>query len=222
MTKNTVWQSSESVGKNLIRLSFLSDEGETVGALSLMEGGLAIFPHRDIQHRLHRNEVLSTSDVPQIEVAVKQILLICKSSAAPWHSGMFNRKTMETFQRIDELPDNHILLDICSPGIINDLQLDPCTSISEVKQILIEFARTQGQSIKAPSTGGIKTGRWGTFVDNFARLKRCWHVKLFFMLFSYVLEGVAPWAALAGANDAGEDRDAIMPKVLRVHWLQFN
>ena len=222
VTKNTVWQSSESVGKNLIRLSFLSDEGETVGALSLMEGGLAIFPHRDIQHRLHRNEVLSTSDVPQIEVAVKQILLICKSSAAPWHSGMFNRKTMETFQRIDELPDNHILLDICSPGIINDLQLDPCTSISEVKQILIEFARTQGQSIKAPSTGGIKTGRWGTFVDNFARFKRCWRVKLFFMLFSYVLEGVSPWAALAGANDAGEDRDAIMPKVLRVHWLQFN
>ena len=221
VTKNTVWQSSESVGKGLIRLSFLSDEGETVGALSLMEGGLAIFPHRDIQHRLHRNEVLSTADVPQIELAVKKVFLICKSSAAPWHSGMFNRKALETYQRIGELPDNHVLLDICSSGIISDLCLDPQTPISEVKEILIEFARSQGRSIKAPSTGGIKTGRWGTFVDNFARLKRSWHVRLFFTLYSYVLEGVSPWAALAGANATAEDESekSIMPKVLRVHWL---
>ena len=222
VTKNSVWQNSDCVGKHLVRLSFISDEGETVGALSLMEGGLAIMPHRDVQHRLHRNELSSQADVSQIDHAMKQVLLICKSASAPWHSGMFHRKSLETYQKIGELPEDHVLLDICSGGIIHDLNLDPQTPISEVKAILIEFGRTQGRSLHAPSSGDAKTGRWGTYVDNFARLKRSWHIKLFYLLFSYVLEGVSPWAAIAGANaSAGSDSQAIMPKVLRANWLEL-
>lgn len=221
ITKQSVWQSTDSVGLNhIVRLSCVTDEGEFAACLSLMDSGLAVMAHRDLQHKLSREQSLSLDASPEIDEAVKKTYLILKQTAAPWQSGMFGRRILDTYKHIETLPVPHVLLDICGPGIINDLQLDPSTTQAQLKELLVEFAHTKGQSLHATFGGNYKQGRWGEYVDAFHRLKKMWHIRLFWLLFAYVLEGTSPFAAIAGCLK--DQSDSIGPRVIRVsywHWL---
>lgn len=222
-TKNCTWQCTmpKDVDKT-VRLSSLTDEGETGCALALCNAGLAVMVHRDVQHKLHREEVLAMHDVDEVHLSMRETMLVLKSEFAPWGSGMFGRRMKETLKFVEMIPVPHVLLEICGPGIKDDLQLDPDMSQHDIKQVLVDFANKGGYLRTA---GNHKLGRWCDWLDNFSKLKKVWHIKLFFHLLSYTLEGISPFAALAGhlskckkATDSQEIL-GIMPRVLRVSWL---
>ena len=211
ITKASTWQCTFP-SDHTVRLSSLTDEGETGCALALCNAGLAVMIHRDVQHKLHREELLAVGDVDEIHCSMKETLLVLKSEYAPWATAMFGRRLKESMQMIHHLPVPHVLLEICGPGIIDDLQLDPMTSQSQLKEVLVDYAEKGGYF----RTGGNhKLGRWADWVDNFNKLRKVWHIKLFFHLFSYALEGVSPFAALAG-HLAKTDSQKVIPRVLRV------
>ncbi|CAJ1454454.1 unnamed protein product [Effrenium voratum] len=213
-TKQATWQSCDHPSfADVVRLSSLTDEGDTVLALQMAAGGLAVFPHRDFMHKLAREEVLAINDVSEMSVAVKEVLLVMKFEAAPWHSGMFGTRLREAFGFVQQLPVPHLLLDVCGPGIIRDLEMDPRTSQAELKQVLINFA---GHGGGFRTGGDTKLSRWADFLDNFNRLRRSWHARLFYLLLAFTVEGKHPLDALACARSEREDSTAIMPKVLRV------
>lgn len=212
-TKQATWQSCDHPSfVDVVRLSSLTDEGDTVLALQMAAGGLAVFPHRDFMHKLAREEVLAINDVSEMSVAVKEVLLVMKFEAAPWHSGMFGTRLREAFGFVQQLPVPHLLLDVCGPGIIRDLEMDPLTSQAELKQVLINFA---GHGGGFRTGGDTKLSRWADFLDNFNRLRRSWHARLFYLLLAFTVEGKHPLDALACARSEREDSTAIMPKVLR-------
>ncbi|CAK9104502.1 Uncharacterized protein SCF082_LOCUS48761 [Durusdinium trenchii] len=219
VTKQSVWQTCEAAGsRTLMRMMLHSDEGETAAGLSLMEGGaMAIMIHRDTMHKLHRCQINATNAVPQIDEAISQVFLLLQFQAAPFLTGLFGRRLQECYSRANEIPLGHSLLQVCGPGIISEMGLDPSTNEEELKKILCEYAESRGRKFKAPSSSHHKQGRWGTFVDAFHRLKRTWSIELFFLMFAQTLEGISPFAALASDLEAGPtDEKAIMPRVLRV------
>lgn len=220
ITKQAVWQSTSSI-KNVVRLSCCSDEGEFAAMFSLMDNGVAMMAHKDICHRLHREQCLAVSEVPQIDAAMKQCMLAFKYGHAPYGSGLFGRRLLEACQRIHELQTPHVLLDIVSPGIIHDLQLDPDTTQEQIKEILVEYAATKGASLRANIGGNHKSGRWADFVDSFHKLKRVWHIKLFVMLFACALEGTSPFAAIAGSLATANKTEKITPQVIQVTRLSI-
>lgn len=197
----------------VVRCSTLSDEGDYTGNLAMCEAGLAIFPHRDCEHKLAREECLAMSDVPEIHLAVNEIFLVMKHDAAPWGNGMFGRRLKEAYQRVHELPLPHLLLDVVGASMINEMKLPPNTSQAELKQILVDTARGLGRG-----GGRHKKGRWSEFVDSFGQLRKQWSIKLFFILFAKALEGLNPFHAIAEACSAqrNEEKLPIQPRVLRV------
>lgn len=220
VTKQTVWQSSQSAGiKDIVRLSCLCDEGETAGAMALMDNGLAIMAHRDSQHKWHNGAKLAAAEHPQIEAAISGSLLILTYETAPWHSGLFGRRLKDLYKYVSEMQLPNVILDICMPGIIADLELSGDTTQETVKAILVEFAESQGRSLHVSMGGEHKSGRWGAFVDGFSKLKRVWHIRLFMLLLACALEGTSPWAAIAGAF--ATESIQILPRVLRVSWLDI-
>ena len=211
ITKESTWQCTMEED-HCVRMSVLIDEGEATSAHALCNGGLAIFPHRDTQHKLHREELLAVADVDEIHCCMKETLLVLKSEYAPWATAMFGRRLRESMQMVHQLPVPHVLLDLCGPGIIDDLQLDPMTSQCQLKEVLVDYAEKGGYF----RTGGNhKLGRWADWVDNFNKLRKVWRIKLFFHLFSYTLEGISPFAALAG-HLANATSQKVIPRVLRV------
>ena len=215
VTKQTVWQSSDVTGcAHIVRLSCLTDEGEAAGTFSLMNGGLAIMAHRDSQHKWHNELKLAAHENPLIDEAIKATILVLRYENAPWHSGLFGRKMKDLYKHVSDMKLPNVILDICMPGIISDLQLSPDSTPEQVKAILVEFADSNGRSLHAGLQGDHKSGRWGDFVDSFYKLKRVWHVRLFMLLLACSLEGTNPWAAIAGAFE-DEGTLAITPRVLR-------
>lgn len=219
ITKQSVWQSSDSIGiDQVLRLSCLCDEGETAGAMSLMGNGLAIMAHRDSQHKWYNELKMAASENPIINEAISATMLVLNFENGPWHSGLFGRKVRDIHTHIADLPIPNVLLDICMPGIISDLDLPHDTSQETIKGILVEYAESNGKSLHAALGGDHKLGRWGEFVDSFHRLKRVWHIRLFVLLLGCALEGTSPWAAIAGAFE--DDPTETLPKVLRVSRLK--
>ena len=104
----------------------------------------------------------------------------------------------EAKQTVAQVLADHFLIQLVAPGVIQDLGLDPATPLSDVKMVIQRFAEGQDHS----------SGRWGDFVDNFSKLRREWHSRLFLMLLALVLERKNPFAALA----------SLAPKVLGVAW----
>ena len=186
-------------------------------ALQMAGHGLAVLIHRDIQHKLHREQLLAISECPNIEVAMKEALLILKFQSAPWSTGIFGRRLKEAMTYIDSCPANHELIEIVKGGIIQDLGLDPMSSNEEVKAIISKHARGDCPGISGETA---KMARWGSFVDGMHRLRKQWHLYLFWVLFALALEGKSPWAALASSleMEGKGDELAIMPRVLRVSW----
>ena len=216
-TKQATWQCTvpDSMSDTTVRFSSLTDEGETGSAMALANCGLAVLCHRDTMHKLHREEMLAIKDVDEVNLAMRETLLVLKSEQAPWNSGMFGRRMKEAHALVHLLPVPHVLLDICGPGIIADLSLSPSTTQGELKQVLCDFAKGGYR------TGGKhKLGRWCDWVDSFLKLHRTWHMRLFFHLMALALEGISPFAALAGhlnqQKDPKKESDKILPRVLRV------
>eukprot|EP00438_Fugacium_kawagutii_P036167 Skav211367 [mRNA] locus=scaffold1816:54940:56446:+ [translate_table: standard] len=164
-TKNCTWQCTmpKEVDKT-VRLSSLTDEGETGCALVICNAGLAVMVHRDVQHKLHREEVLAMGDVDEVHLAMKETMLVLKSEFAPWGSGMFGRRMKETLKFVEMIPVPHVLLELCGPGIIEDLQLAPDLSQHDIKQVLVDYARKGGEHRTA---GSHKLGRWWDWGYNF-------------------------------------------------------
>ena len=216
ITKQTVWQSCDAIGMDHVcRLSVLCDEGETAGAMSLMGSGLAIMAHRDSQHKWHNELRLAAHENPVINEAISASILIHGFEFGPWGQGLFGRKLKDIHTHVADLQLPSVLLDICMPGIISDLELPPDSTQECVKDILAEFAQTNGRSLRASLGGDHKMGRWGEFVDSFHRLKKIWHIRLFMLLLGCTLEGMSPWAAIAGAFE-DDSAKSLLPRVLRV------
>ena len=213
-TKTSEWQSTDFANfHSLVRMSTLQDEGDCTGAMSMAQSGLSVHIHRDTSHKLAREEVLAAAAVPEIAIIKKQVALICKYDKAPWKSSSFGRRIAEAKELVTEIPDDHCLIQMCSAGIFDDLQMSPASSLQDAKAALISFAK-KGRS----GTGSEhKSGRWCDFVDSFARLRKEWHSRLFFHLFALVLEGKNPMHALATSFEklGTEDDLALQPKVLR-------
>lgn len=223
VTKQTTWQCTvpSNMPDTTVRFSSLTDEAETGSAIALANSGIAMLCHRDTCHKLHREEMLAMNDVDEVYLAMKESLLILKSEQAPWNSGMFGRRMKDAHRLVHLLPLPHVLLDICGPGIIDDLSLSPTTTQAELKEVLCNFAkggyRTGGQH---------KLGRWCDWVDSFSKLHRTWHMRLFFHLMALALEGISPFAALAGQleqlqqseknSSNRKESEKILPRVLRV------
>ena len=93
ITKQSVWQSSDSIGiDQVLRLSCLCDEGETAGAMSLMGNGLAIMAHRDSQHKWYNELKMAASENPIINEAISATMLVLNFENGPWHSGLFGER----------------------------------------------------------------------------------------------------------------------------------
>ena len=200
----------------VVRCCCLADEGDYTANLAMCEAGLAIFPHRDCEHKLAREEVLAIKDVAEIDLAISEIFLVLKHDAAPWGQGMFGRRLKEAYARVHELPVPHVLLDLVGGSMIVELGLPPNTSQEELKTILIDFARVGGKG-----GGDHKLGRWSDFIDSFGHLRKVWSVKLFFILFAKALEGLNPFTAIAESTQTPRDEKnmPIAPRVLRVSSL---
>ncbi|CAE7259849.1 unnamed protein product [Symbiodinium sp. CCMP2592] len=209
------WQTTQYPGwQSILRLNCLQDEGDAAGAYQMAQNGLAVLVHRDTLHKLHREEILASSEVAEIALARKQINLVLKFDRAPWATSAFGRRLAEARDRVGEIPTDHPLIDMVSAGIISDLGLSPDASPAQVKEAILAFCRS-----KRGSTGAEhKTGRWCDLLDSFRRLRSEWHCRLFVLLFAMILEGRNPWSALSESLDkAGSDDDvALAPKVLRV------
>ena len=219
-TKESCWQCTVDES-NMIRLSSLSDEGETGAILGLMDAGLACMVHRDTMHKMHREEMLAVQSVDEINLAMQQTMLIMKAEHAPWGGGMFGRRLRESYALVEQLPLPHVLIDICGAGILQDLGMDPATDQEGIKQVLVDFARS---GVRSAGSGHHKMGRWCDWLDTFHGLAKCWHIKLFFYLFAYACEGVCPFKALAGhlVKVKGKDEDhGIISRVLRVPYLHL-
>ena len=216
-TKESCWQCTFDES-NMIRLSSLSDEGETGAILGLMDAGLACMVHRDSMHKMHREEMLAVASVDEVNLATQQTMLVMKAEHAPWGGGMFGRRLRESYALVEQLPLPHVLIDICGAGILQDLGMDPTTDQEGIKQVLVDFARS---GVRSAGSGKHKMGRWCDWLDTFHGLTRCWHIKLFFYLFAYACEGVCPFKALAGhiakGKSKSKDEDhGIISRVLRV------
>ncbi|CAJ1352511.1 unnamed protein product [Effrenium voratum] len=212
-TKDAEWQhTSYPAFSNHIRISTLQDHGDVTAAYQLADHGVAIMIHQDTQHKLHREECLSRADVPEIDLCIKQCMLIMKYDKAPWATSAFGRRMQEAMARIDEIPADHVLVQMVATGVIRDHGMDPRSTLEDVKNTLRLYA-VNGYG----RTGGDhKLGRWCDFVDSFGKLKRIWHCRLFMFLFAHMLEGKNPWEAVAGSNASGEDETSISCRVLRV------
>ena len=143
----------------------------------------------------------------------KQIGLICKYDKAPWKSSSFGRRLSEAKELIDMLPETHTLIEMCAPGIIDDLGLDPATDLRQVKAAVVSFCKG-----KTRTGTDHKSGRWMDFTDSYSRLRREWHCRLCVHLFALVLEGKNPMRSIADclSVQGSEDDVALQPKVLRV------
>ena len=219
-TKEVCWQTTCYQGfERTLRLSSLTDEGDVTAALQMAQHGLAVLIHRDTQHKLQREQELAMGDVPAVQLAMSEAILCMKFQSAPWSTGIFGRRIKEAKARIDELPADHLLVQICKAGIISDLGLDPQSSCEEIKNVITKHARG-GAEFHSLGGQNFKMSRWGDFVDGFSRIRKQWHLFLFWMLFALVLEGQSPWAALASSleNEGKKEGLAIMPRVLRVSW----
>lgn len=216
-TKQTTWQTTDYANfPKHVRLCALADEGDHSAALCLAEAGCAILAHRDCQHKLAREECLCIADVPQMDVCLRETMLVLRHDAAPWKQGMFGRRLREAYAYVNQLSPDHLLIQLVQAGIIQERGLDVHTTPAEVKEVLCEHARSQGRG-----GGDHKLGRWSDFVDTFGRERKNWSVKLFFLLFAKSLEGLNPFTAIAQAS-AADDNDESMPigpRVLRVSWL---
>lgn len=155
-TKESCWQCTVDES-NMIRLSSLSDEGETGAILGLMDAGLACMVHRDTTHKMHREEMLAVQSVDEINLAMQQTMLIMKAEHAPWGGGMFGRRLRESYALVEQLPLPHVLIDICGAGILQDLGMDPATDQEGIKQVLVDFARS---GVRSAGSGHHKMGRW--------------------------------------------------------------
>ena len=212
-TKESVWQCSRLFAP-VIRVTTMHDEGDAGYALQLAQAGLAILPMRDTQHKIHREEMLSLSDVRAVDIAVKEVMLVTKFDRAPWRTSHFGRRLREAEDYIHHVPPDHPLVQTVSLGIISDQGLAPGSSLQDVHAQLAKFAAKGGDRTR----GDHKLSRWSEFLRTFAKLKREWHVRLFFFLLAYVLEGVNPWNELCRSLEVeGKDKDvSLAPKVLRV------
>ena len=114
----------------------------------------------------------------------------------------------EAKQTVAQVLADHFLIQLVAPGVIQDRGLDPATPLSDVKMVIQRFAEGQDHS----------SGRWGDFVDNFSKLRRVWHSRLFFMLLALVLERKNPFAVLASSSD--HNGTSLAPKVLGVAWCR--
>ncbi|CAE7419945.1 unnamed protein product [Symbiodinium sp. CCMP2592] len=217
--KGVTWQTTQYPGwQSILRLNCLQDEGDAAGVYQMAQNGLAVLVHRDTLHKLHREEILASSEVAEIALARKQINLVLKYDRAPWATSAFGRRLAEARERVGEIPTDHPLIDMVSAGIISDLGLSPDASPAQVKEAILAFCRS-----KRGSTGAEhKTGRWCDLLDSFRRLRSEWHCRLFVLLFAMILEGRNPWSALSESLDkAGSDDDlALAPKVLGDPWLR--
>lgn len=215
MTKEVAWQTTSYPGfGRLLRLSCLTDEGDVTAALQMAQHGMAILIHRDTQHKLQREQMMAMNECPNVDLAMREAILVLKFQSAPWSTGIFGRRLKEAQARIDEIPADHVLIQICQAGIINDLGMDPMTSCTEIKAVLVKHARGKAD-FHGLSGQTAKLARWGDFVDGMYRLRKQWHLFLFWMLFALALEGKSPWAALAAALEHDSNKE-ILPRVLRV------
>ena len=219
LTKEVIWQTTSYEGFNRhVRLASLTDEGDVCAALQMASHGLSVLIHRDSQHKLHREQMLTQNDNSDVDLAIKEAMLILKFQKAPWNTGMFGRRIKEAQSRIHEIPHNHILLELCLSGIVSDLGMDPSSTTLDVKAVLIKHAAGALNGLHGQEH---KLSRWGDFVDGMNKLRKMWHIFLFWMLFALALEGKSPFAAIAGALSSESQGDglAILPRVLRVPWL---
>ena len=211
--KSAVWQCSAVAGfKRTIRLSTLSDEGDIGATFQLADSGVAIFPHRDCSHKLHREEILSAAAVPQVQLAKRQMMLVLKYAKGPYKSSSFGRRLLEARQSLSSLPENHVLLEWVAPNIIQERQLSKDCSMAEVKQEVLKVVASEALG------GDHKASRWGDFVDHFGQLRSRWSIELLVHLVALVLEGRNPLKelGLALAKEGAVDDLALLPKVLRV------
>ena len=196
--------------KELLRLNLLQDEGDATAAFQLKQAGMAAMVHRDQAHKLHREEILA-----EIGLARKQALLVAKYDKAPWRTSAFGRRLSEAKQRVHELPAHHLLFDLVAHGVISDCEMDPASSLDDVRNKLIEMAQQGGTGTDH------RTGRWCDFVDSFGVLRKQRRARLFYMLYALLLEGRNPWHVLATAleKEGTDDDNALLPKCLRVAHL---
>ncbi|CAE7439645.1 unnamed protein product [Symbiodinium sp. CCMP2592] len=208
-TKAATWQSTDHVGfDSCLRLSCLQDEGDTSMAVQMANHGLSIMIHRDSMHKLHREECLAAQDVPEVALSKKQVLLIMKYDKAPWKTSAFGRRLREARELVEAIPCTHRLVQMVAPGILHDLGMDPASPLEAVKDVLVKYAKGH------LGTGSDhSSGRWADYVDSFGRLRKEWHLRLFFMLYADVLEGKNPLHCLAARTD---DDKALGPQVIKV------
>lgn len=156
-TKDAEWQhTSYPAFSNHIRISTLQDHGDVTAAYQLADHGVAIMIHQDTQHKLHREECLSRADVPEIDLCIRQRMLLMKYDKAPWATSAFGRRMQEAMARIDEIPADHVLVQMVATGVIRDHGMDPRSTLEDVKNTLRLYA-VNGYG----RTGGDhKLGRW--------------------------------------------------------------
>ncbi|CAE7449843.1 unnamed protein product, partial [Symbiodinium sp. KB8] len=213
-TRSSEWQTTNFANfHSLLRVSTLQDEGDIGGAMCMAQHGLSVNIHRDTSHKLAREEVLAAGSIPEVVLIKKQIGLICKYDKAPWKSSSFGRRLSEAKELIDMLPETHTLIEMCAPGIIDDLGLDPATDLRQVKAAVVSFCKG-----KTRTGTDHKSGRWMDFTDSYSRLRREWHCRLCVHLFALLLEGKNPMRSIADclSVQGSEDDVALQPKVLRV------